>query len=293
MAMEARKVRCREIAEADIEAVAALLTRGFPGRTRDYWLRGLQRQGARAIPEGYPRYGYLLEAAGQPVGVLLLLYTARPVEGEPSLRCNVSSWYVEPEFRNYATLLTSIAQKNKHVTYVNISPAANTWPIIEAQGFKRYCDGMLFAVPLLSRTERGMTVEAVGATTSPIPGLTDAEFELLRSHAAYGCLALVCRSGGEAMPFILVPKRVKHGRFPFPAMQLVYGRDTAEIARCAGALGRALLRRGRPLLILDANGPIEGLVGLYTASRGRKYFKGPNPPRLADLADSELVLYGP
>jgi len=293
MAMEARKVRCREIAEVDIEAVAALLTRGFPGRTRDYWLRGLQRQGARAIPEGYPRYGYLLEAAGQPVGVLLLLYTARPVEGEPSLRCNVSSWYVEPEFRNYATLLTSMAQKNKHVTYVNISPAANTWPIIEAQGFKRYCDGMLFAVPLLSRTERGMTVEAVDATTSPIPGLTDAELELLRSHAAYGCLALVCRSGGEAMPFILVPKRVKHGRFPFPAMQLVYGRDTAEIVRCAGALGRALLRRGRPLLILDANGPIEGLVGLYTASRGRKYFKGPNPPRLADLADSELVLYGP
>ena len=46
-------------------------------------------------------------------------------------------------------------------------------------------------------------------------------------------------------------------------------------------------------MIVDANGPIEGLRGVYTEKRGRKYFKGPNPPRLGDLSDTELVVYGP
>jgi len=31
----------------------------------------------------------------------------------------------------------------------------------------------------------------------------------------------------------------------------------------------------------------------YSEARGRKYFKGPQCPRLADLSDTELVIYGP
>jgi hypothetical protein len=45
-------------------------------------------------------------------------------------------------------------------------------------------------------------------------------------------------------------------------------------------------------VILDANGPIAGLVGSYTETRGRKYFKGTLRPRLGDLTDTELVIYG-
>jgi len=287
------KVRCREIAAADIEAVAGLLTRGFPARARDYWLRGLHRQAERQAPDGYPRFGYLLESEGAPVGVLLLLYTSRRDDGETTVRCNVSSWYVDPQFRNYASLLTSMAQKNKTVTYINISPAVTTWPIIEAQGFRRYCGGHFFALPILSRPEPGMRIEALRHDSGAVAGLSDEELELLRGHAGYGCLALVCHGADGAMPFVMVPKRLSHGRLPFPAMQLVYCRDVTEFARCAGAIGRYLMWRGRPLVIVDANGPVPDLVGVYSQARGRKYFKGPHPPRLADLSETELVLYGP
>ena len=46
-------------------------------------------------------------------------------------------------------------------------------------------------------------------------------------------------------------------------------------------------------MILDSNGRVPGLAGIYTEARGRKYFKGPHRPRLADLTDTELVVYGP
>lgn len=114
--MRVPQVRCREIVEGDIDAIADLLTRGFSGRTREYWMRGLGRQRERTVPPGSPRYGYLLENDRGPVGVLLLLYSSRVEAGESTIRCNVSSWYVDPSFRIYATLLTSMAQKNKHVT---------------------------------------------------------------------------------------------------------------------------------------------------------------------------------
>jgi hypothetical protein len=76
-----QQVRCREISDADIEAIADLLTRGFVYRSREYWMQGLRRQAAREVPEGYPRFGYLLDNNGVAVGVLLLLYTSR-TDGE-------------------------------------------------------------------------------------------------------------------------------------------------------------------------------------------------------------------
>jgi hypothetical protein len=290
----AQKLRCREISEADIDAVADLLTRGFVGRPRSYWMQGLRRQAARQVPDGYPRFGYMLDCDGLPVGVLLLLYTARADGAETAIYCNLSSWYVEPAFRNYAPLLTKIAQKNAEVTYLNISPATWTWPIIEAQGFVPYCNGLFFSLPALSRIRPGMTVETIAADVRTIEGLSDSEAELLTRHARYGCLSLICRTAsGDALPFILLPVRIRRGWIAPPAMQLMYCRDIADYVQCAGAIGRFLVRHGKISVLLDANGAVPGLIGIYTEARGRKYFKGPHRPRLANLTDTELVLYGP
>ena len=290
--MRPSQIRCREIVESDIDALADLLIKGFSGRSRDYWIRGLRRQAERAVPAGYPRFGYMLENDRQPVGVLLLMYSSTIHAGQSIIRCNLSSWYVEPSFRAYATLLTSAAQKNKQVTYINISPAVPTWPIIEAQGFKTYCNGLFFSAPLMSRVEPGMAIESVSAETACINDLPQADLELLTSHARYGCLAFVCRTSDGPFPFVMAPKRMRSGRFPLPALQLVYARAMTDYVRCAGAIGRFVIRHGRPIVILDANGPVKGLAGFYNKTRGRKYFKGPNPPGLTDLTETELVLYG-
>src|SRR5260370_29799407 len=98
MAALTQKLRCREISETDLDAVADLLTRGFVGRSREYWMQGLRRQAEREVPKGYPRFGYMLDNDGMPVGVLLLLYSSGG--SEIAIHCNLSSWYVDPAFRN-------------------------------------------------------------------------------------------------------------------------------------------------------------------------------------------------
>ena len=283
-------IRCREIGIADLSAVADLLTRGFPTRSRDYWIDGLSRLSVRETPDSFPRFGYMLEHDRTPVGALLLIHTVQNDGGRTSIRCNLSSWYVEPAFRSYAPMLTKVAQRHKDVTYVNISPAQWTWQAIEAQGFRRYCSGLLFSLPALSRPTKAMRVEVVRQDAQAVDGLSEADVTLLARHAAYGCLSLVCRAAdGRAFPFVLQAMRI---RWIAPlAMQLIYCRDVADYVACAGTIGRFLLWRGRMSVALDANGRMRGLVGLYRERR--KYFKGPHCPRLADLSDSELVIYGP
>ena len=286
------KPRFREIQESDLDAIGDLLTRGFVHRSRDYWMRGLHRQGARSLPEGAPRYGYLLEHQSEPVGCLLMIYSSKIIDGESVTCCNVSSWYVDPAFRNYAALFASITQKRKDVTYFNVTPAVATWPILEAQGFVAYCHGLYFCLPALSRGGRGVTVEAVTRDTATIAGLPEADLAMLRRHAEYDCLSLVCRTAEEALPFIFFFLRKRRGIIPLPAMQLGYCRSIADYVKCAGAIGRYLLRRGKPIVVVDANGAAASLPGVYSEARGRKYFKGPHQPRLGDLADTELAIYG-
>jgi hypothetical protein len=85
-------IRCRQIEEGDIDAVAALLTRGFPSRGNEFWRHALDQLTRRDPPEGLPKYGYLLETSGAPVGVILLICAAVPADGTLSPRCNLSSW---------------------------------------------------------------------------------------------------------------------------------------------------------------------------------------------------------
>jgi hypothetical protein len=284
--------RVREICESDLAAVGDLLTRGFVHRGRDYWMRGLARQTARTLPANAPRYGYLIEHKGIPVGCLLLIYSSKVIDGKTAAFCNLSSWYVDPEFRNYAALFASMVQKRKDVTYFNITPAVTTWPILEAQGYVSYCRGLYFSLPSLSWRGAGMTVSAVTPETAAVPALPEADLEMLRRHADYGNLSLVCSSAERALPFIFFRLRRRRGIVPVPALQLAYCPSIADFVTCAGALGRYLLVRGNPVVILDANGPVAGLPGFYSEAHGRKYFKGPHQPRLGDLADTELAIFG-
>lgn len=286
--VSAVEIRCREIGTTDIDGIVNLLTSGFRERTRAFWVRALKRLSEHPTPPGFPKYGYLLECRGAPVGVILLIFSSILVNGEPRIRCNVSSWYVEPAFRGYATMLTSHALKHKHVTYFNITPAPHTLPTLEAQGYIRYCSGRFVAVPALSAWSDGSRVKAVASDIYPGEDLLAFEIELLLAHASYGCMSLTCRSANRRHPFVFAPRR-KLGLVPFA--YLAYCRDLKDFVRFAGPLGRFLAWRGFPLVVLDSNGPVRGLIGRYSDAFP-KYFKGPDPPRLGDWAYSERVMFG-
>lgn len=290
-------LRCRLIEASDLDAVITLLGVGFPDRPTAYWRRGLERHRARALPDGVPRYGYLLDYGGEAVGVLLTLYTRVADEAGGHLRCNLSSWYVDPRFRTIASLLDGRAMRDKATTYLNVSPAPNTWAMHEARGFERYCRGQMLVVPALCRRSPNQRVEA--ASRDNLAMLPEGERTLAEDHATYGCRVLICQEAGRARAIVLQARRLKlrpgQRRGPtLPCLQLIFGPTGRELERWLGSIGRFLLRRGAtPFLIFDAAGPSPGTVGRYFAGRAPKYAKGPRGVALGDLSYTEMVLFGP
>jgi hypothetical protein len=282
-------IRCRQIDESDLPALTELLRRGFPNRNRQFWHRALSELTRREPPSGLPKYGYLLETGGSLVGAILMICSAMRAGDRLVPRCNLSSWYVEPAFRTYAPLLVSQAMRHKDVTYMNVSAAPHTWPIIEAQGFARYSEGIFVCVPALQRTPGADKVEVLGAHSPPATAVDAFEREILLQHAEHGCTGVWVVSGGRAYPFVFRPRLVKGF---LPCAQLIYCRDIADFARFSGPLGRYLARRGRVICIVDVNEPIPGLLGVFRRGSKPKYFKGPQRPRLGDLAYTEYAIMG-
>ena len=282
-------IRCRQIGKADISAVAGLLNRGFPNRTQKFWCDALARLTQREPPPGLPKYGYLLESGDAPVGAILVICSTIGEGSKRTTRCNLSSWYVEPAYRTYASLLVTQALGHKDVTYTNVSAAPHTWPIIEAQGFSRYCDGIFVAAPMLKNLFGVRGVRVRDGRQTPAGPFDPAERDILLRHAEHGCISLWCETAERAYPFVFRPRLVKRA---IPCAQLIYCGDVDDFVRFAGPIGRYLAWRGKPFVIIDSNGAIPGLLGTFRRGSMAKYFKGPQRPRLGDLAYTEYVVLG-
>jgi hypothetical protein len=282
-------IRARQICESDIPAVADVLASGFKGRPREFWLHLLARLAARPVPAGLPKYGYMLDSGGNIVGAVLLIFSQLRSGDATTIRCNVSSWCVEPAFRSYASLFASKALSHRNVTYLNVTPAPHTVPIVRAQGYSQYSKGVFIAAPLLRRNSSSARATVIAAERDA-PARTDPfERELLLEHVKYGCISLWCMAADGPHPFVLRPRVIKG---VLPCAQLVYCRDVDDFVRLAAPIGRFLMLRGIPLVLIDSNGPIPGLIGRYFEGRMPKYFKGPDRPRLGDLAYTEIAMFG-
>jgi hypothetical protein len=271
--------------------VAALLRRGFGfRRPLAFWHQVLDRLERHRAPEGMPQFGYLLESDGRAVGAILAIFAVPCTGADPdAIRCSLSSWYVELAYRSYASLLVSQVLKHRDATYLNVSAAANTVPTLGALGYARYSDGQFIAWPALARGTDADSAVLLPAAETPAAPFAPFEPGLLRDHADYGCVSFWCVTRERAYPFVF---RRRLAKAVMPCAQLIYCRDTADVARFAGLIGRHLAARLCPLVVIDAVGPMPGLPGIYLAGWQPKFFKGPDRPRLGDLAYTEAAMFG-
>ncbi len=280
-------VACREIRADDVDGVVDLLTRGF-GRGRGYWANALQRLTDHRAPPGLPKYGYVLDDGSRLVGVVLLIFTDVPRNGSPDVRCNISSWYVEPAFRSFAAILAKRAIRQQNVTYFNVSPAPHTWPILERQGFVPFAAGRIISFPALSCNRTDGRVSVIGPGIAAGRDLDQSEVNVLLDHHGYGCLSLICDDDGERYPFVFGLDR-RSGWVP--VAHLVYCRNINDMICFANPIGRFLLRRGYPLVKFHAEGPTAGILGRYFGGKP-KFRKGGESVWPGDVAYSEQVMFG-
>ncbi len=200
------------------------------------------------------------------------------------LRCNGSGLYVDPTYRAFAPVLIKRVLRYKNVLYLNLTPGKPTWPMLEAQGYRRFVDGMFFTPAGLHRGTLAQLHSPIGSILAKLEAF---EVDLLRDHAAFGCLCVIAEHDDQFYPFVFGIRK----KYLVPFAHLIYCRNQDDFFRFAGVLGRYLARRGFPLVALYANGPIRELIGGYIAMRPMFYL-GCAPPRSADLSYTEQVMFG-
>jgi hypothetical protein len=282
-----RGISARSIQDFDSVEIADLLSRGL-GYPKSYFLHLFDRLGQHPTPAGFPKYGYVLTSDGTIVGAILLIFSNIWSVGGSTIRCHVTSWYVEPDFRPYATLFFSKALKHNDVTYINISARRAALPILKVQGFLKYSCGQFASVPLLHFLSSSVDshAEVVEVDTIPNAQYEPFEREVLMEHARYGCISVWCISSGRASPFVFQARAFKG---LIPGVQLIYCRDIEDFTRFIRPLGIFLASRCKFIVRLDANGPIPGVAGIYFEGMEPRYYKG-QKPRLGDLTFTQTVM---
>ena len=281
-------VKPRQIDEADVPEVLDLLTRGYESKPpRKFWENIIAGLGRRSVPDGFPRYGYVIESDGKLVGVLLMIFSTVWRGETPTIRCCGSGWYVDPPYRVYATLLGSRPFKDKGVTVLNITAAPHTHKMVEASGFTKYSDGVFVAIPVFSRIPKDTSVRVISGRHEPDAPFNHHDRELLLEHADFGCTSLWCVTDKQAYPFVFRSRWAKH----LPCAQLVYSSSVEDFVRFARPIGLHLARKLQLFVLLDANGPVSALFGKYLIKWPR-YFRGPDRPPTGDLAYTETALFG-
>jgi hypothetical protein len=284
-------VACRAIEHSDLPAVADLLACGFPKRTRQYWMTGLEKLAMHKVPNGYQQFGYILVSGTLVVGVILMISSHRSGFPQASLRCNVSSWYVQPKYRAYASLLSGRANATG-ATLLNVSPASYTIPIIEAQGFRKFSSGMFAALPSWRQPQTRAELCFSPAQWQRSETISQDHLRLLTDHRAFGCVSLWLDTPEGGFPFVFRRRWIRAALAIVPAAQLIYAPSLDAIEKYHGHLGRYFLARGVPVTLICTDRPLNNIAGYHFRQRTPMYCRGLDDPSPTDLCYTEAAIFG-
>lgn len=265
------------------EAVT-LLREGFPATSRAFWERGLERQTALQGDD----LGYVLEAGGQAVGVMLTLRSMRSrPDGTLYPVVNLSSWYVQPAHRWRAVpmLRAIVAESDGLVT--DLTASESIYRMNAAVGLSPWSNGMILAgilpwAALPARRGASMLSLAQAAAL-----LSPAEAAMLDRHERDGLIAAVLCEEAGICPLLFRPIRRKGVCFA----QLIFAGSRRAVIRNLPAVTRFLAGYG--ILFLSIDGYREDCPrGAFFRPGRQRFWRGVVDRDRLDYAYSELVLFG-
>ncbi len=271
------------IDEARFATAIDILRRGFPYRSRSFWETSINR--IRRFCE-CKSVGQFLIVQGRPVGIILTPLYERVISDDRAQPIiNLSSWYIEPEFRQCALLMMKRLLSKDDAIFTNLSPTPSVMKIMNRCGFRSLNKGIsLIFLPYHACIGR-KGAEIVEFRDVPNNALSTHINKMLAHHAEFGAIAGAFLENNNWYP-LLFSKSSRRGA---PGVQLLYCEDNTAMLRNLNAICRFLLKHRQTFLIVDI--PLQGEVpGMQYCDRGWKIALGESFENRTDYAGSELFL---
>lgn len=252
----------------------------------EYWSTALARLAKRERPPTTEKFGYILSVDGIARGAILTIASQESGTGRTIV--NLSSWFVEEEFRGMGRSLRLYrrASSRADVTYTNLTPSDQMVPLITAFGFVESTSGQMAAVGLSGSRRKPRGTKMLGSQAGAAEGLSDEDLIVLEDHEALGCLTMCLRTPNGLEPLIFIKRKIKG---TLPCAQLVLCRSSEVLTEFGSTVTGALWRRGYAFMLVDCSAPIDGLVGRYVPQKRRRFYRGEATSHFVDHTYSELV----
>jgi fatty-acyl-CoA synthase len=287
----------RPAGSADIEPLCRFLHRGSIGsamppgswqRLFDYkWL------------DNKPDLGLMLTVGNEIVGFLGAVYARRKIGTKTGLVCNLTSWYVLPDYRSWAAELLFEMMHNNQITFTALTPSIVVQQMLDAMGFA-ILETQKMALPpfyhVNTLRERRPLIEFDPDIVRR--SLDDAQQRILDDHAPYDCLQLSLSEGSEHA-FLVVKRRTRgiaslnrlfSTSAKTPYSEVLYCSNAHLLARHLERVKLAIMREQRTFFLvcsehLFSERPRSVLFGRATLYRSPTF-----DARELDTLYSELAL---
>ena len=290
----------REATLADAQAIRQLLDEGFKVSSE----RPIPWE--RLLDHGWlvnkPRIGLMLMDGEKLVGFLGLVYATRRIQGQNGLTCNLSSWYVKPQYRGWGAALISEAVKDASVSYTAFTPVPLTRGVLSALGFTDATVVKHLFLPLQNAGSLFSAAVPLSFDTAVIESILNPEhLGIFRDHQHCEVLQAVM-GDADAYAYLVVKKRRRRiGAEPSPVFltytEILFCSNWTLLTRDFERVKLAFMKRQKTVAMMVDDHLIKGPAPRSLVVKGRNLFCSPNFIRSAtfrsddiDKLYSELVL---
>lgn len=235
-----------------------------------------------------PDRGLVLTDGDRIVGFLGTVYADRKLQGRRVRFCNLSCWYVLPEYRNHSIRLLTAAHNQKNVTFTNLTSRPAVEKVSLALRYEIVNVYKLFTVPFaqawsLLRERPKMLLDRGQIAQT----LTGPLLKIFEDHAPTDCGHLIVESSGRSC-YVVWNRRVKHS---VPFSEILYVSDP-EVLKCHfERVKLRILRQDRTfLLAIDQCLLGKPLPLMYPYRRVTLFRSSEISKEAIDSLYSELVL---
>ena len=275
----------RPVSATDIEPLCAFLHRGFGARIpAAAWRRLFEYNWL----DEKPNLGFVLIAGDEIRGFIGMVYARRLVQGKTALVCNLSSFYVHPDYRGWSFALLARALRDETVCYTSLTPSRTVARMCEAMGFSYIDRNKIILPPLLNATTLRGPSPRIIFDPEQVRALLDGEQRrIFDDHAPYDCLQLVLQSGAEKAHLVVKRRKIRL----LPVSDLLYCSAPSLVARHLERVKLAIIWRQRSVALTAEAGLFGAPRPPGVVIRRPRLFRSPVlQAHELDKLYSELVL---
>ena len=119
--------------------------------------------------------------------------------------CNISTWYVEPQYRQYSLFLLKKVLEMKGVTWTNLTPSASAYQLFLRYGFKPFATHQRVILPL----PKLVCNSSIIINQDIIPHLDAVNKQIYLNHKGLNCIHVLLRGKHACCYLILVKTQYK------------------------------------------------------------------------------------